>query len=136
MPSSGEREETPIAKARATINGVDLNLDDYARDWARETCDENLQTFPSGALTEGVYQREAKAERVFDEGELIFNDMGVAKVELLVNFSVRVIRPPVVSHFDVATRGRSISWAPVEIGNDTLRAGIVVLTTERPTGHR
>ena len=121
-----QREPIQLSEARAAHKGADLNLDQYLREWISETCNESLRTFPSGTLAEGDYEREAEAQRVFDEGELTVNDLDIAEAKLQVKFSVRVVRPPVVSHFEVATRGRSLSLAPVTLGVGTIQIGFVV----------
>lgn len=120
-----QREPVQLSEARAMQKGADLNLEQYVHEWISETCDENLRTFPSATLGEGDYEREAEARRVFDEGELTVNDLDIAEAKLRIKLSVRVSRPPVVSHFEVATRGRSLSFAPVTLGIGTLQARYV-----------
>ena len=121
-----QREPIQLSEARAAQKGVDLNLDQYVREWISETRNESLQTFPSATLEEGVYEREAEAQRVFDEGELTLDGWDIAEAKVRVKFSVRVVRPPVVSHFEVATRGRSLSLAPVTFDGGTVQIGFVV----------
>lgn len=124
--SSRQREPIQLSEARAAHKGADLNLDQYVHEWISETCNESLRTFPSGTLEEGDYEREAEAQRVFDEGELTLNGLDIARATVRVKFSVRVIRPPVVSHFEIATRGRSLSLAPVTFAGGTVQLGFVV----------
>lgn len=126
VSSSPRREPFQVDEARAVLKGADLNFDEYIREWTSEICNESMQTLPSGTLDEGDYEREARAERVFDQGELTVNDMDIACVELRVKFIARVIRPPVISHFEVATRGRSLSLAPVTLGDGQIQFGFVV----------
>lgn len=124
-PALQQGEPFQINEARAVRRGGDLNLDQYVREWMSETCNESMLTFPSETLGEGDYEREAEAQRVFDEGELTINDVDIAEAKLRIKFTVRVSRPPVVSHFEVATRGRSLSLAPVTLGVGTLQVGFV-----------
>jgi hypothetical protein len=114
-----------IKTAQAMLHGKSIDLDQYAKDWAVATCNDNTNTFPSGTLPEGIYGRHASSKREFGIGEFVLNDRDIDAATLEVEFTVRVIRPAVVSHFEVATRGRALSLAPVNIEGNTVNVGFV-----------
>jgi len=122
-PPKGELVK--IKKISALLRGVEIDFDDYAKKWMSEVCNKSMETFASGKLVEGMYEREAEAERVFGKGELLIKGVDVARLRLLVKFWVRLIRPAVVTHFEIANRGRVISLAPVTVGDGTIQAEFV-----------
>jgi hypothetical protein len=105
-----------VKKAQATLSGNDINLEQYINKWVEDTRNENVSRFPSGTLPAGEYEREADATREFSEGELILNGTVIRRSTLHLSMKLSVFRPPVVSHFEVETRGRVLSLAPVDIG--------------------
>ncbi len=123
--SSSRREPVQLDKARAVLQGADLDFGNYVQDWTIKTCDERLLTFPSATLSAGVYELEARSEREFEEGELMLNEMHISNVKLQVRFSVQVIRPPVISHYEIATRGRVLTLAPADLGGKPIQFGFV-----------
>jgi hypothetical protein len=126
LGSSG-RELVPVdsASARLTVSGEETDFDHYLRYWISQACEESTKGFPSGDLPEGEYDRPVSASRKFSRGEVILNDHEIESASLQVMVKLRVTRPPVASHFEVATRGRSISLAPVTIEGVTLSVGFV-----------
>jgi Restriction endonuclease len=63
----------------------------------------------------GTYPFTLKCEARFEHGELFVDDIEVERLELEGAYTITVHRPPIISHFDVATRGRSMTFAPVEM---------------------
>jgi hypothetical protein len=109
----------PIAwEAQATLNGTPIDLRMYVEEWVGRIMDENLRHFPSNALSDGVYERTETSGKTFENGELVINGQEIRSATLNTKFFVRVLRPTILSHFEVATRGRVISFAPITIGND------------------
>jgi hypothetical protein len=64
---------------------------------------------------EGTYDHTADAKRGFSPGESSMNDLDVECAEISTRFTVTVLRPAVISHFEVESRGRLLSFAPVEL---------------------
>ncbi len=119
-----------IEDAHAVLYGADIDFNMYIWEWVDEVCDESNKTFPSADLDEGVYERDVEATRLFNKREFILNDKDIASIKLWVKYFLRVIRPPVVTHFDIASRGRAISLAPVKVGEGTVQAGFTALHQE------
>lgn len=124
--STGERH-LPMdpASARLSIGGEEANLDRYVRDWISQVCDESTNGFPSGTLPEGVYDRPVSAIRTFSKSDFVLNGRDVETAKLKVVVKLRVLRPPIISHFEVATRGRVLLLAPVTIEGVTLSVSFV-----------
>jgi hypothetical protein len=114
-----------ISNVRTEFNGCSVNLNEYLNRWADEARNQSMQTFPSGRLSEGVYDLSTNAIREFARGEFLLDGREVKKVGLSVTFKVHVFRPLVISHFDVVTRGRISSLAPFAVAGTTLRVSII-----------
>jgi hypothetical protein len=56
-----------------------------------------------------------KDERLFGPGELVIDGREMEQVQLDATFGVEIIRPAVISDFEVATRGRVIRLATVKV---------------------
>jgi hypothetical protein len=105
-----------IATVNATRNGGQFNLLTFVNDWINEAVNANLNSFQSQILPQGVYKRSLEAERIFGSGELTINGKEICRARLQTRLPVNVIRPTIVSHFEVTTRGRSITFEPVQFG--------------------
>jgi hypothetical protein len=117
--------ELDVASIDARLGGQLLNLDRYVKRWVESTSNASVNKFPSGNLPEGAYDIGTTEDRSFTEGELIINDMDIETMRLEVKCSIRVLRPAVVSHYEVATRGRVVTFAPVFIPNAKLQFSFV-----------
>ena len=119
------------AEATTTLGTDRIDLDNYVRQWISEACDERLRSFPSGNQPDGVYELETSVERHFDEGEFVVNGKDMRLAKLHVAFQVHITRPPVVSYFEVPTRGRALTLAPVRIG-DAGEVSVTFVGTDHP----
>ena len=111
----GELNVVDADAADAILSGQRVDFREYLSAWVDAAIDERNRTFPSGRLAEGVYDLEAQAERTFGDGELLIGEDPVDSIELQVRYKMRVIRPPLVSHYEVSTRGRALSLAPAQL---------------------
>ncbi|MCE9566389.1 MAG: restriction endonuclease [Planctomycetes bacterium] len=105
--------------------GVVMPLKDYITAWTREACEERLRSFGSGEAPAGHYDFEAKSTRTFKDGELVIDGEPVIQGEIVVNFRIEVVRPAVVSHFVVESRGRAYSYESIPFGGAFLDASFV-----------
>ena len=71
-------------------------------------------------LPEGDYEASITYSTELPPGELTLDGEDIESGTLEIAFTLQVIRPKIQSHIDVATRGRSISLAPVKHGDTTL----------------
>lgn len=117
-----------LSSATAIYKGAPIDLKKYISQWIEEVSKEVLRTFPSGSLPDGTHERSAEDERTFEAGELVVNQVEIGKAKIRTKFPLRVVRPPIVSHFEVATRGRTLSFAPVQVGNGTIQLDLILVT--------
>jgi hypothetical protein len=87
-----------------------------------------VATFPSTTSDEGIYLLTAESRLGFSEGELWINGREIEALLIEVEFPVQVIGVRVISHFEVETRGRVISFAPVDIAGTIVDAGFVFVS--------
>lgn len=114
-----------VTKVDTKLNDNSVNLNEYLMKWAQEICHESMRAFPSGRLSEGVYERTADATRQFAVGELLLDGLSMKSVALSVSFKINVFRPRVISHFDVVTRGRVSNLTPLAFAGTTLQLRII-----------
>jgi Protein of unknown function (DUF3096) len=77
----------------------------------------------------GLFELDAVYSRSLTPGELTLAGHDIESGSLDITFTVEVIRPKVQTHFDVVTRGRFISLAPVQHGEDTFRFNVTITGT-------
>jgi hypothetical protein len=117
-----------LDSADVVRGGQQIDFKGYRTAWVDDAVEEHTRAFPSTHFAEGVYDLETHVQRTFGEGELFVDRRPISSIELLITYRLRVIRPPLVSHYEVATRGRSLSLAPAQIGEGVeLQASFVVL---------
>jgi hypothetical protein len=92
--------------ARTSFDGVSFDLHKYVTEWIAAVASEDVNTFPSQTLPSGAYERNVNAERTFDSQALIVNGKDICSLKLELKYTVQVIRSPIVSHFEVETRGK------------------------------
>lgn len=121
VESSAAKTAIDISSAMASCKGTEIDLQKYIHEWVELVANDNLSHFPSGKLAAGTYERTAQAERRFEVGELVVNGRDMAIIRLSTKFPVQVLRPPIISHFEIETRGRTVSFAPIKVGGSTLQ---------------
>ena len=120
--SKGLKLETVTFDAAKIIyRGQRVDFRQQVNLWSIEACDKNLMEFFDEIVPKGIYHRSVDHERIFQVGELVVNDLDIEKMFLQIEYQVRVLKSQVVSHFEVKSRGRFISFAPFVIGNDTIK---------------
>lgn len=100
----------------AKLNGEKVNLRELVDGWVKEECDGDLRTFNSVKLADDIYERNFISKRDFAENSLQINDHDVESCEFKIQYNVRVVHPPVVAHYHMENRGRSVTFAPVSVG--------------------
>lgn len=108
-------EMLDLAIAVAMLRGESIDLREYLCKWAEEAASQDSLSFPSHRYPEGDYVRDTLSKREFASGELIVNGMEMAWAETDVRYKATVVRPAVISHFEVHSRGRVVSLAPVQL---------------------
>lgn len=127
MSDNQEKVQFSIQDIRFLLHGSEIDFQQYINQWSDEIIHDHLLSFPSAKLDEGDYQRETSSERHFEGTELVINDLDVETLKLNAEYVVVVARPAVISHFEVESRGRSVSLAPLQLGGVTIKTGLVAI---------
>jgi hypothetical protein len=106
-------ESLDLDNANVTFQGEKLDLRVLLRDWANKAVADDTLKIRTERLEQGVHERKAKSEREFPNCELIVNCLDIGSIAIVVDYHLHVFHPPIVSRFDVETRGRFWSYAPV-----------------------
>ncbi|HSZ75720.1 MAG TPA: restriction endonuclease [Rhizomicrobium sp.] len=115
-----------IQMAKVLFRGKPLDLESFAKEWIEQLSDRDVNCFQSWILPEDVYERTAEERREFGADEFLLDERPVQSISLRITHKIEVVRPPIVSHFEVATRGRVITFAPVQVGfGGSLQVSIV-----------
>src|SRR6266851_8198688 len=94
--------------------------------WSISVCENDLMAFFEEPVPAGVYHRAVDGDLRFPPGQVFVNYDEVEKLTLHVEYKVTVAQVPVISHFEVKSRGRCITFAAQLIGNDTMQWQVVV----------
>ena len=114
--TSGKNVKPIDAKGKNfRLRGQEMPLIKYLDGWMHELYQEKLLYFRTAHLSEGVHPMVASAERSFNGGEFVLDGQQIEHVRMDVEFGVQIIRPAVISNYEVATRGRAIRLEKVQI---------------------
>jgi Restriction endonuclease len=119
---SFDPDNSPIlnpSELTAELYGEPLNFLPYVNELGKSIMQERLDREPTGSLSQGTYDYEAEGEFDFEEGTLIVNGISIQKLKLGVKFSNAVLKPRLISSFDIESRGRIIQFESVIIGQGT-----------------
>lgn len=124
-------DETRLAAVdmnHATVHfgGEESPLTEFLKKWIDELVHQSHCTFQSQGLPAGPYPQNGLGTREFSRGSFYLSNIEIGSIEVSFEFAFHVLRPPVISHFDVQTKGRSIRFAPVSVPGGTLDYGIVL----------
>ena len=108
---------TPLDVQATTVRlgGSDTLLKKHLDSWVEEIYAERLLKFWTADLPEGVHPMMASALRSFAAGECFIHGKELDQVSMQIEFGVRSFRPPVISDYEVSTRGRVIRLAKVDL---------------------
>src|SRR5260221_6165793 len=98
--------------------------------WSIKVCEEDLMVFFEEPVPGGIYCRIVNGDLNFGPGQVLIDHEEVEKLAFHVEYKVTVAQVPVVSHFEVKSRGRCITFAPQLIGNDTMQWKVVMPSSE------
>ena len=94
--------------------------------WSMKVCENDLMAFFDEPVPAGVYHRVVKGDLHFDAGQVRLNHEDVERLAFYIDYKVSVTPVPIVSHFEVKSRGKCITFAPQLIGNDTMQWQVVM----------
>ena len=115
-----------IETAQLECSGLPVYLPMQVNIWSMIVCENDLMSFFDEPVPAGVYYRVVDGNLHFDVGMVHLNNEDVERLAFHVEYKVTVTPVPVVSHFEVMSRGRCITFAPQLIGNDTMQWQVVM----------
>lgn len=125
---NGGTTELPVdlTTAAISLNGSGTLLHPYVMEWAEQAFKKSVNQFRSERVPDGIYDQTSADVRQFAPGELILDGRDVESAVLSIGYKVRVVHPAVISHFEVASRGRALSFAPYSVDDTAVRVGLVI----------
>lgn len=127
-PGGTGLDSKPVSLETAELEylGQPVNFPGQLNIWSMKVCADDLMAFFEEPVPAGIYHRIVNGELNFGPGQVFVNHEEIEKLALHVEYKVTVTQVPVVSHFEVKSRGRCITFAPQLIGNDTMQWQVVM----------
>jgi len=104
-----------LCTVNATLLGEVIDLRHYLAKWAEDASSSDVLSFRSDRFPEGTHVRAVESRREFAVGELLLDDRDIEVAENSVRYKVHIVRPSVVSYFEVESRGRVVSLTPIHL---------------------
>jgi hypothetical protein len=104
-----------IDSATVILEGAPIVPKDYIVGLADEAMKQDSATVPTHRFPEGLYERSVEFLKTFDSDVFTVNGMDIESFTLSLTYALHVFHPPIVSHFDVESRGRVYTLAPVPL---------------------
>jgi len=112
-----------IATATVIVKGMEMPISAYCSEWANDL--KSRTSFVQRDNADGEYERSVSEKRKFSQGEFQYEGRDASSATLQLVIKGRVVRPGVISHFEIATRGRVIRLAPIPFKSGSLEFGFV-----------
>ena len=112
-----------VQTALAISNGVAISLTTYILAWQKKVVDKDILGVPTHRFAVGDHARAAISSRTFQPQELVLDGRDMESATIKVDYTISVHRPQILWSFDIETRGRVLSLAPV-----TLPSGAAITT--------
>jgi hypothetical protein len=116
----------PLETAELEYLGQSVNPPAQLYIWSTKVCNDDLMAFFEQPVPAGIYHRAVDGNLYFSPGQLFLNHEELEKLAFHVEYKVTVTVVPAVSHFEIKSRGRCITFAPQLIGNDTMQWQVVM----------
>ena len=88
------------------FEGKEITAKNFFMNLCEVAIDEKMKTEQTQFLDEGCYPYSHKKKFEFETGKLEINTWDIEKILLEVNFEVQIIKPVIVSKFDIESKGR------------------------------
>jgi hypothetical protein len=96
------------------VDGVEKPIKDFVNSIYEAAIEEKLRREPTQTYPGGEYELSHKKTTDFDP-PLGFKGKTFEQAEIEVTFPIKIVRPSIVSRFDVASRGRVVTFETVEM---------------------
>lgn len=121
----------PVCAETAELEylGQSVNFPAQLNIWSIKVSEKDLMAFFEDPVPAGIYHRVVDGGLRFAPGEVFLNHEEVDRLDFHIEYKVTVTSVPIVSHFEVKSRGRCITFAPQLIGNDSMQWQVVLPST-------
>jgi len=109
------------------LYGTDVPLTTNLETWTRDLYERRLLGLWTADLPEGIHPMTAWDERSFGAGECLMEGKEMALARLDADYGVNILRPAVISDYEVSTRGRVIRLAPITVRDIAIDTAFVTL---------
>jgi hypothetical protein len=106
--SGNQIEAVQVPGTMIYLQGQHVLLSEYLRSRMEHLYEQHMPSFRTAHLLNGTYPLQVAEEHTFAPGECVINGRDMEYVRIDVEYRVQVVHPPVISDFEVATRGRVI----------------------------
>lgn len=113
--SRGEYRDVPMESSQVRVNGEVIELRQYVSEWSDKLCANDVLGFRTEKLPEGDYPRTASTNRHFDTNLISLDGDDIEQAEMTIRYNVRVLRPAVISSYEVQSRGHYILLSPIKL---------------------
>ncbi|HYA64917.1 MAG TPA: restriction endonuclease [Candidatus Sulfotelmatobacter sp.] len=124
--ASLDQRPIPLETAELECSGRPVDLRSQLHIWSINVCADDLMAFFEEPVPAGIYHRVVDRDLHFAPGQVSINHQEVEKLAFHVEYQVTVTLVPVLSHFEVKSRGRCITFAPQLVGKDTMQWQVVM----------
>jgi hypothetical protein len=125
--SGKEYKATEVGGVEATYLGKIVKLKDLIEVWSMQACEEEFAAFFDEAVPEGVYSRPPVLKtRGFPPDEFVIEGKSIQSAVFYIEYLFKVARSPLVSHFEIQTRGRCYSFAPLQTPDGPMQFNVVL----------
>ena len=116
VPDPQRRGTPPVTnESFVRYNNEDLLVGKFNERMQNAVVDETMNQQPTAAFSDGVYHYERSKTFVFQPDELSVEGNACLAVDAHVKWETRIIRPKIVSSFDIQKRGRTITFESVKL---------------------
>jgi hypothetical protein len=106
-----------LEAATLTLNGDQIDYQGYANGLVRRLIHEHSLTVPSQRMDDGVYWFDVTKEFDITPDVMLVDGYEVQSIKMKLRYPFEIIRAPIVSKFDIETRGRVYVYQGIPIGN-------------------
>lgn len=118
-------ELKPIEVQKAELHGAEIDFRDYIIKWADTAMSQDVLRIPSHRMTPGDYDRATTSARHFEPREFLLNGDDIEHMAIEMSYVFSVHKPPLISFFDIESRGRVLLLAPVAARDGVFQMKII-----------
>lgn len=102
------------------LKGKKISQKDFLNKFLKIIEDEKISFESERLKVEGIYNFNHQKTFIFSPDELKINDFDISEIVVSLDFELEIIKPKVVSSFDVEDRGRFLSYELIKSNGEKL----------------